>query len=459
MPRSIEQIKNDHPKVADLRKEASRIKRENNLNEPLKRDGYEIQIGKGRKDELIEYISKLESLIETSQSEQPKPEPVEEMESTESTETTETAPQIAPDSDYSDSEQEKLFIAKKLYKATQDQDDFTGLYNYHRDFCRIQKEFSSELFGKFGVLVAQARIMIEKYANGASPNGEASPGGMIAIKVEIMKFVKAMAEADKGKFDPVLNRNLMNSFDDFDNAVRAAFKPFSQEKHRRHKEKQISGEKEVRNIKIKNFINWAKDTVSNLPENKARWKEVCIAIMLLTGRRQSEVMSSGLFEYVNNDHVIFEGQLKRHTEESISPTKIPVLGGMAQQIIDAIKWLEEGDKRTIPSERTYEGLQKAAKESHSRCSRYISETMAKLVNLVEFDDNSGVKSWKDNRGRNTFKGHLTRQIYAQVCAKKFKPESQKRQSYIAEILLENRDAAPNYDRDIEVMDKISNIVK
>lgn len=450
MTRSIEQITNECPKVADLRKEASRIKRENKLNEPLIRDGKEIPHGKGRKDELIEYISRLESLIETSQSESEPVEKTNPVKEVEATETTETEPQIDPNSDYSDSEQEKLFIAKKLYKAAQDQDDFTGLYNYHRDFCRIQKEFSSELFGKFGVLVAQARILIENYANNASPNGKASPGGMIAIKCDVMKFVKAMAEEDKDNFDPVLKRTLMDTYKDFDNAVRAAFKPFSQEKYKQSKEKQITGEKMVRNIKVSNFIDWAKGILSNLPESKARWKEVCIAIMLLTGRRQSEVMSSGVFEYIDDNHVMFEGQLKRHKEEPIPPTSIPVIDGMAKQIVEAIKWL--GDKRTIPLNRTYESLQKAAKKSHARCSRYISETMAKLINLVQFAEDSGVKSWKDSKGRNVFKPHLTRQIYAQVCAEIFKPENQKKQSYIAEILLDNRDAALNYDRDIEVVE-------
>ena len=87
MTRSIAQIKIDCPRVIDLRKEASRLKNANNLKEPLIRDGKEIPHGKGRKDELIKFISELEFLVETSQSEQPKPEPepVEEMESTPTT--------------------------------------------------------------------------------------------------------------------------------------------------------------------------------------------------------------------------------------------------------------------------------------------------------------------------------------------------------------------------------------
>ena len=210
-----------------------------------------------------------------------------------------------------------------------------------------------------------------------------------------------------------------------------------------------SGERDVRKIKVSLFVSWAIDMVVNLPKNTARWKEVSIAIMLLTGRRQSEVMSSGVFKYIDDSHLLFEGQLKRHTSEPVPPTKIPVLGEAAQEVIDAIKWLEERDKRTIPTDRSYEAIQQAAKQSHNRCSRYIAETMQKLQELVDITNN---KTWKDVKGNNIFKAHITRQIYAQICAELFAPDDQKKQSFIGDILLESREAAPSYDRDIEIID-------
>ena len=291
--------------------------------------------------------------------------------------------------------------------------------------------------------------MIEAYADNKSPNGKASPGGLQAIRVEIMKYLQEICEGEKDKFGVVNETTFMDTYTEFNDAVRGAFVDVSKKKYVLYKEKRDAGERNVRKIKVSRFTEWAKDTVSNLPDSFARWKHVCIAIMLLTGRRQSEVMSSGVFEYVDDSHLMFEGQLKRHTEEPVPPTKIPVIGGMAQQIIDAIKWLEKGDKRTIPDERTYEGLQKAAKKSHNRCSRYISETMTKLEEYVDITND---KTWKDIKGNNVFKGHLTRQIYAQICSEIFVPDDQKNHSFIADILGESRDAAPSYDRDIEVID-------
>lgn len=454
MPRSIEQIKNDCPKVIDLRKEAVRIKRENNLSDPLIRNGLEIQIATGRKEELVKYISQLEQLaVKTGfQPEETKEEiTTPQTEDATTSQTVKKQLKIDTDNNYTNAEQEKRFIANQLYAATERQNGFTGLKQYHKDFCESEKLFSSENFSKFAQLVAKARVLIEGYAdsNSKSPDGKASPGGLIAIKVEIMKYLEELCERDTDSFEPVLERTLMDTFTDFDKAVGGAFRDISRLKYERNIEKRDAGERDVRKIRVSRFIDWAKDLICNLPDNAARWKEVAIAVMLLTGRRQSEVLSSGIFEYVDENHLMFEGQLKRHTEELVPPTKIPVIGGMASHIVKAIQWLENFKKRTIPHDRTYKGLQKAAKESHNRCSRYISETMTKLESFVDITNN---KTWKDSKKQNVFKGHLTRQIYAQICSKLFVPHDQKKHSYIADILLESRDAAPTYDRDIEVID-------
>lgn len=441
MTRSIEQIWKDTGSVPKLRSEAARLKNENNLNEPLYRNGKEIQISTGRKDELIDYISKLEQLATETTTTQTVETSEKTTEETTTRQTVETS-----ENDYTVSEQEKKFIAQTLYKSKpKEDDDLVGLKEY-----RLKLEKSGKYYlPEFAILVARTRVMIEAYADNKSPNGKASPGGLQAIRVEIMKYLQEICEGEKDKFGVVNETTFMDTYTEFEDAVRGAFKDVSKRKYELYKEKRDTGERNVRKIKVSRFIEWAKDTVSNLPDSFARWKDVCIAIMLLTGRRQSEVMSSGVFEYVDDSHLMFEGQLKRHTEEPVPPTKIPVIGGMAQQIIDAIKWLEKGDKRTIPDERTYEGLQKAAKKSHNRCSRYISETMTKLEDYVDITND---KTWKDIKGNNVFKGHLTRQIYAQICSEIFVPDDQKKHSFIADILGESRDAAPSYDRDIEVID-------
>jgi len=122
-------------------------------------------------------------------------------------------------------------------------------------------------------------------------------------------------------------------------------------------------------------------------------------------------------------------------------------------VVEAISWLEKHDKRSLPIERTPQCIQNAAKKSHNRCSRYIAEQMDLLTPVVTITNN---KSWtftKDGKTHNKFKGHLTRQVYAQVCEKLFSDsDNEKKQSFIARILLEGRDAAVAYDRDIEIKD-------
>lgn len=443
MTRSIEQIWTDTGSVPKLRSEAARLKRENDLNEPLMRDGKEIKISTGKKGELIPYISMLESLITT-----PKPVETEETTTPQSAETTEepAAPQIEDaENDYTESEQEKRFIAQTLYKSTEKNNDLVGLKEY-----RLRLEKSGKYYlPEFAILVARTRVMIATYADGKSPNGKASPGGLQAIRVEIMKYFHELCESEKDRFGVVNETTLMDTCEEFETAVRGAFKDVSKLKYQAYKEKRDSGERDVRQIKAVNFVNWAKDIVSNLPGNAARWKEVSIAVMLLTGRRQSEIMSSGIFSYVDDYHVTFEGQLKRHTDEVVEAAKIPVIGGMAQQIVNAISWLQENNKRTLPTERTSKAISKAAKTSHNRCSRYISETMSKLESKVEITNG---KTWQDKKGNNVFKAHFCRQLYAQICAEIFAPNDQKKQSFIGDILLESREAAPSYDRDIEVID-------
>jgi len=351
--------------------------------------------------------------------------------------------------EYIQSESEKLAIAKKIYYSKVQSDDLTGLQEYHLKLCQQNKYFLPE----FAILVARSRVIIENYVDSVSPNGKAHPGSTIALKVAIVKYIKEFVDVDNDKFPPVNDRQLVDTFKDFDDALRGAFRDISSLKTRMYSKGNEEAEADVRAINVAPFIDWAVGTVSNLGNNSAKWREVAIAVMLLTGRRQSEVMASGIFKYVDDSHVIFEGQLKRHIEEIVPAEKIPVLGNAARQVVEAITWLEKYDKRSLPTERTAKGIQEAAKKSHNRCSRYIAEQMDLLIPFVTITNGKTWTFTKDGKTVNRFKGHLTRQIYAQVCEKLFSDsDNEKKQSFIARILLEGRDAAVAYDRDIEIKD-------
>jgi hypothetical protein len=460
MPRSIEQIKADYKNqnmravVRDMMKANPKL-----IYSIAGKEWTAGEVGRnGKVADMIQHITLWEGqgLLNN-----PVSEPVtviEELEPVEIVEpvTTTLEPTTEPvkvtidqETEYTQSESEKLAIAKKIYYSKAATDDLTGLQEYHLKLCQQNKYFLPE----FAILVARSRVIIENYADSVSPNGKAHPGSTIALKVAIVKYIKEFVDADNDRFPPVNDRQLIDTFKDFDDALRGAFRDISSLKTRMYSVGNAEAEADVRAINVCPFIDWAVGTISNLPSNSAKWREVAIAVMLLTGRRQSEVMASGIFEYVDPSHVIFEGQLKRHIDELVAPEKIPVLGNCAAQVVEAIEWLEKYDKRSIPIERTAKGIQDAAKKSHNRCSRYIAEQMDLLIPFVTITNG---KSWtfiKDGKTVNKFKGHLTRQIYAQVCEKLFSDsDNEKKQSFIARILLEGRDAAVAYDRDIEIKD-------
>ena len=75
-----------------------------------------------------------------------------------------------------------------------------------------------------------------------------------------------------------------------------------------------------------------------------------------------------------------------------------------------------------------------------------------MTNLQKLCPITNNKNWTGENGKNRFKGHLCRQIYAQICGELFKGDNRKKRAFISRILLENREAALNYDRDIEIKD-------
>jgi len=311
MARSIEQIKVEYKNqnlravVRDMMKANPKLIYTSN--------GKELTPGEvgriGKADEMRLHISLWEGqgLLNPFAS-----EPTTVIESVAAVETVETlidTPQVVEtvtinqESEYTQSESEKLAIAKKIYHSKAQADDLTGLQEYHLKLCQQNKYFLPE----FAILVARSRVIIENYADSVSPNGKAHPGSTIALKVAIVKYIKEFVEIDNDRFPPTNDRQLCDTFKDFDDALRGAFRDISSLKTKMYAKGNEEAEIDVRAINVAPFIDWAVGTVSNLADNSAKWREVAVAVMLLTGRRQSEVMSSGIFKYVDASHVIFEG--------------------------------------------------------------------------------------------------------------------------------------------------------
>ncbi|BAZ70805.1 hypothetical protein NIES4106_56020 (plasmid) [Fischerella sp. NIES-4106] len=210
------------------------------------------------------------------------------------------------------------------------------------------------------------------------------------------------------------------------------------------------------------MVQWAKNRLINLPEVPSLWHQVAVALMILTGRRQSEIMSSAKFSPVGSDsYVEFSGQLKRHDEETVGAYEIPVLANSAEAVIAGLQWLEDNNKRVAPTDESYQAQQAAAKKSHDRFSRYLSESAKVACNKYivlgegadwELPDESGKK--KDRR-----KCHLFRQIYGQVVYPVyFEKSGRKLNQVLTEVMghsnraSSRRHAAEAYDADCFVTD-------
>ncbi|MBD0263214.1 MAG: hypothetical protein ICV78_10955 [Tolypothrix sp. Co-bin9] len=164
------------------------------------------------------------------------------------------------------------------------------------------------------------------------------------------------------------------------------------------------------------LIIWAVDVLANLHnKNTTHWKHVTQALKVLTGRRTSEILSSGMFLPCNvKGCVLFKGQLKKQSEETFkgeSAYIIPVIGGHSELVIQGLLWLENSKKRIKPVDDSWNAQMIAAKQVNRNYGAYLSDFCrgidgAKLnwYGLVE-SSNDWTKKQKPD---------VTRDIYTQV---------------------------------------------
>jgi hypothetical protein len=224
------------------------------------------------------------------------------------------------------------------------------------------------------------------------------------------------------------------------------------------KSKRVEGQKKLNlrqrntiDIEVASLLLWSKAKLQNLPRLGKDWTEVAIALMCLTGRRQSEIMCSGSFEYLDDNWVMFSGQLKKHSLESAESYKIPILMGAAREVVEGLRWLSDSHKRipVIDGDVSF-----AAKQSHDKYSRYLSGSVKDILSTYVKTGDKWVHEGKDRK-----KCLLLRQIYGQVVYPLFFRDSrQKMNQVLNQIMGHNnsleagRSSATCYDADVVVID-------
>lgn len=418
-------------KVTELRK----IAREHGIKH-IDRDGTDISVSTGRKNELMEV---LKSLI--------IPAP--------STEVTEVVKQPVEQSAKEESEYQKVAdeqaeIAKLFYEGKMVDGEW-AVVGLKEIFIRnVQSQNPLTTLDELTSLIVLLRPTIERHVLNRADELRAST--VLNWKAQVLNKLKELIKsAHVG--NETLEKELQSLYQRFESAVKKTFSSATMEKRTTGNKQLQCRQDDAVEINVSQMVEWAKDLVTNLPEKKSNWNKVAVAVMILTGRRQSEVMATGKFEVTDSDsHLIFSGQLKRHNDEVVAPFEIPVLGRAANGVVEAIKWLENHGKR-----------ENDPKAAHDRFSRYLSYAAKFACGYIT----SPATDWSlhiDSTGkkRDRRKCHLFRQIYGQVVIPVFferiEGRGKKAKRVLSKVMghsdnVNSRDyAAEAYDADVFVMD-------
>jgi integrase len=262
-------------------------------------------------------------------------------------------------------------------------------------------------------------------------------------------ILNAMGEAIEDELktnpNPVHQAKYREEFGVFTSYVNEAFSALHRTKNLTYQSNLNERQRKVKTIKVKSLVEWARKVLSDLnPDTKkTAWKDVYIALAILTGRRKGELTSTGHFKATGEKTVNFSGQLKtKGRENSPDSYDIPVLC-RAYDIENAIKWLEENSKRDSNPDIAH-------KKYTSDLNKRVKEVFPGRVQFVNDAGEEIEDSWDKAP---TF--HDCRKIYAEICADALRPGNMTIRKYISTILGhsdEDNTTATSYDADFDVVD-------
>lgn len=447
MPRSQGEL--NKLNIKELKKLAGALKK--TTKEPFIKNGMEAYISDGRKDELVKYVSLCEGLLNLQTAVEPVVEPTVE---------TVVEPTVVDENDYSGYYQELENIAKKYYEGVFNSDsnswDFVGLREYTTRLILQNVPFLPEFFS----IVSSLRPELELLIKNRTGKDEINPNTLSNYRSQVLKLIESRVNNESVNYP---DNKLKIVFKQFYDSVQASFSDVRKTKTETSNINLNTRSNHAIDIKAASLINWAKGRLENLPGLSSQYQEVAIALMILTGRRQSEIMSSAKFEAIQGkvNAVMFSGQLKRHNGENVEAYEIPILANAASQVIDGIKWLQNNSKRVVCLDDSYEAQQIAAKKAHDRFSRYLSEVAKKIISdyVVVGSPDDWMLADESGKKKDRRKCHLFRQVYGQcVFPVFFEGSGRKLNQVLTEVmghsnsLSSRKHAAENYDSDCFVKD-------
>lgn len=302
-----------------------------------------------------------------------------------------TAPTITPTT-----ERDKLIhtIATSFY---QNEGEKLGFYNYLKR-CIISGDTVSNSSPEFNRLLVIFRPVLESHLRG---KGDYTITTLITYKNNIFKLLKIWLENDFPGYD------WMPFFSVYKDAVNAAFENVAIIQKKQTKASIIARQEIQLKVRCCPAILKAREILSNLKNyEKRKWREVVWALMLVTGRRQSEVLCTAEFQATENQHqLLFSGQLLKHGDD-IAPYPIPVLVP-ASYVMAGMRWLKEHGKRDCqtPAQVT----NKYSKELGEKVKQLIKQYFAVEEGDWTYTSNGKVKNLNTSL--------LLRHVYAVACAR------------------------------------------
>jgi hypothetical protein len=136
---------------------------------------------------------------------------------------------------------------------------------------------------------------------------------------------------------------------------------------------------------------------------------LAVGIACLTGRRLTEILKTAKFEFIDEEHILFTGQLKTKESENakIAPYPIPVLS-TASILIEALAKLRQlRDFSALTNDQVHSKTNKS-------CSEQVKRHFSALIPNCKVKD--------------------LRALYATICCEYFKPDDYSDPAYMAMIL-------------------------
>ena len=318
----------------------------------------------------------------------------------------------------------ELLIHKIASSFYQDEGEKLGFYNYIKK-CIISGETISNSSQEFNRLLVIFRPTLESHLR---DKGDYTDTTLQKYKSDVLKLLESWLDND------FFGHDWKPFYDTYKRAIDQGFKDVVNRRKKQAQASTIARQEVTLKIQCCPAILEARQILSSLKNSdKRKWRHVVWALMLATGRRQSEVLCTAEFEATGDDYqVLFSGQLQKHGE-SLAPYPIPVLV-KARLVVAGMKWLENHGKRdcSTPAQVNI----KYAKALSAR---------VKDLNLQTFKVDEGDWSYIDNgKEKSLNSSQILRHIYSLVCSQIFN-NSQPVQGYLAAILGHKENSTNKYD--------------